>query len=1244
MRNLIIVIMVYLSVCQVNLQKAREASQLFQNLLQSGKYLGCVTEPYTVANKVVFRPIGYNVIPEATIDSVPRAALYVPRDIDAVQIGNLCVPDCAVVQLKWQRENFLIVSGYMDINLPVNSDWLTAVFDHVSRYDLKLLLALDTNAHSSFYSLAQSNERGRRLEDIILRNMLRVENLGNVPTFQTVRAQSVIDVTLTRGVGVWNWHVDQSYNASDHNSIFYDIEVEKVPPREVRPWDKADWRKFTDALDKQRQLPDRMTCKKLDKEIDKLYKDIDAALDDACPKYLAEIKPKKTEWYTDKIRLLHFKVRKQYKKAIEINNDDEWNKLTRMKRKFRRRCRRAKTITWRKFVDDTDSETRMAQLSRIALHRDRRSLNVLYRNDGQVTSPGEETIDRLAEVHFPQAIPFDQFPGHTVDRAERTEVIMEKFPYVNTQSVRRSLRKFKPKKAPGPDQLKPVVFRYFPVTILNFFVFLYKCCLHLHYTPRKWQEALVVFIPKPGKKDYREGKSHRPIVLSNFSLKGLERLITWEMDKKLVLFPIHPLQHGFQIGKGTEAALSNTCDYIEKFVLRRNFCLGVFLDITSAYDSMNIDHIRHSLYRHGGEEDLVEWYYNYLSYRVLHVNLHGQSRSFICSQGFPQGGVASAKFWIIAFNPAIEIINRQFTVGNGYADDLSVVFGGNDPDPLSVRMQRVIDELVTWGLTCNLRFNPEKTVMVGFTRAVRKSFTVPVYMQGVPLKFVDSVKYLGLTLDKRLNWRKHILDKIALCSQYLLKMANIAHTTWGPKPHLMRWVYRCMVRPKITYGAIVWFHSVEKSKSLKKKLRRLNRLGMNTYATVHRSSPTRGLEIIYDTIPLELYIRKEATCAYVRLQNVLTLEWLGFSRRNPRLQSHLYCLQQEVRELGVFQVMQDIDTCDADRPVCRFSIRDETFRDRNAYRDFLGGMCKIFTDGSKSNGRVGSAYIIFIGNQRIKSEGFRLSDFSTVFQAEIYAIKQAALYVSVAGLNWPIVFFVDSQASLQALKADRITSRVVYDTIRVLNDINTVVDLVWVPAHSGVEGNELVDTLAKESCLSNFVNELPIPKIEIRNIVINSIRRIWNEIWAEYPEARMTKYFFPRNDKEKAKAACKLTRLQLGRFVRAITGHNNLRYYQSKIDITLSPICRFCQDDMETFHHFVFECPSLHFSRQEVFLDQLPDMDMNWSVSNILKFSYLPHINRLFDPNAVHDIRLVDTESGESESDQEVVDDPDPML
>ena len=252
--------------------------------------------------------------------------------------------------------------------------------------------------------------------------------------------------------------------------------------------------------------------------------------------------------------------------------------------------------------------------------------------------------------------------------------------------MRRSLRLFKPDKAPGPDKLKPVVFRYFPSALLTFITFLYKCCLQLHYTPRKWQESTVVFIPKAGIKDPRQGKAYRPIVLSNFLLKGLERLITWRMDERLLYYPIRPLQHGFQVGKGTEAALSNTCDYIEQFLLTRKYCLGVFLDITSAYDSMDIGHIRLSLYLHGGDEDLVEWYFQYLSHRVLHIPLHGASKTYVCSQGFPQGGVASAKFWIICFNPGIEIINRQFTVGNGYADDLSVVFGGTHPDDLTIRV------------------------------------------------------------------------------------------------------------------------------------------------------------------------------------------------------------------------------------------------------------------------------------------------------------------------------------------------------------------------------------------------------------------------------------------------------------------------------------------------------------------------------------------------------------------------------
>ena len=1228
--------MLRLSVCQTNLQKARLSSQLLQNKLQENTFVGCITEPYTVTNKIVFRPIGYKVIPEATLAAVPRAALYIPLSVQAVTLGHLCVPDAAVAQIKWHGNDVVIVSAYLDIELDVVQPWLSAIMDYVARQNVRLLLTMDSNAHSSFYSDAQSNRRGKLLEDFILRHMLQVQNRGSIPTFQSNRASSVIDVTLTHRVDIWNWHVDTEFNASDHNSIFFDIEADRVPFREIRPWDKADWRKFSDALDKERTFPVRMTCKKLDKEVDRMYKDINAALDIACPRFKLKPKKGKAEWYTEKIGLLHRRVKKQYKKAMETEVPQEFQKYEILRKKFRRRCRRAKNITWRTFVNDTPGPNSMARLSRIALHKDKLSLNVLHDGQGGITEPGTDTIDRLAQVHFPQATNFDRFPSHRSSFAELTEVIRDKFPYVTPKLVRKSLLRFQPKKAPGPDQIKPIVFRYLPPRFIDYLTMVYKISLQLRYTPRKWQESTVVFIPKVGKKDMREGKAYRPIVLSNFFLKGLERLITWEMDSRLKYYPIHPNQHGFQIGKGTEAALSNTCDYIEQFVLRRKYCLGVFLDITSAYDSMSIDHIRSSLYLHGGEENLVEWYYQYLSHRVLHIPLHGESRSLVCSQGFPQGGVASAKFWIISFDPAIQIINRQFTVGNGYADDLSVVFGGSDPDELVPRVQRVIDELVSWGETCNLHFNPEKTVMVGFTRALSKSFTVPICIKGVPLKFSDTVKYLGLLLDKRMTWRPHILEKIALCKRYLLKMANIAHTTWGPRPHLMRWMYRCMVRPKFLYGALLWAHKAQ-SKGIQARLRRLNRIGMNTYATVHRSTPTRGMEIITDTIPLHIYANKSAVCAYIRLQNVLTLTWNGYDGRSPHIRSHLLVMKHLSIDLGIERIMRDMDVVEAVRPLVHFNIQEATFTDRQAYRQFVVEW-SVFTDGSKLNGRVGAGYIIYRGEEEIESRKIRLSDNGTVFQAEISAIHSAALWLMTNQVEGPVTFFVDSQAALMALKHENISSRLVLNAIRMIDMIRGTINLVWVPAHSGVAGNEAVDLLAKEATLLDTLDEIPIAKSQVKDMVLTGLREIWNEEWRDYEGARMTKYFFPRNDKDRARKIYHLSRLQLGRMIRILTGHNNLRYYQSKLDHQISPFCRFCTQEPETFHHFVFECPSLFHSRREIFLDHLPDLDMNWSVQQVLDFSYLNHINRLLDPNSVHDIHLVDTES-EGEDNSEV--DPD---
>ena len=61
-----------------------------------------------------------------------------------------------------------------------------------------------------------------------------------------------------------------------------------------------------------------------------------------------------------------------------------------------------------------------------------------------------------------------------------------------------------------------------------------------------------------------------------------------------------------------------------------------------------------------------------LTNRDIEVTIPNETHTYFTGMGFPQGGVCLAKFWSIAFDPAIEIINTYSIEGNGYANGCSV--------------------------------------------------------------------------------------------------------------------------------------------------------------------------------------------------------------------------------------------------------------------------------------------------------------------------------------------------------------------------------------------------------------------------------------------------------------------------------------------------------------------------------------------------------------------------------------------
>jgi ribonuclease HI len=240
-----------------------------------------------------------------------------------------------------------------------------------------------------------------------------------------------------------------------------------------------------------------------------------------------------------------------------------------------------------------------------------------------------------------------------------------------------------------------------------------------------------------------------------------------------------------------------------------------------------------------------------------------------------------------------------------------------------------------------------------------------------------------------------------------------------------------------------------------------------------------------------------------------------------------------------------------------------------------------------------------------------LPQYATVFQAETRAITEAATFILKNKHRLGIEFvkiFVDSQPALQAMEAETITSLMTLDAIKELNqagNLGVKITLVWIKAHVGYKGNEMADKLAKKGCEQSNQIKMPQPYKVVKNKIREHAYDSWEQEWGSYKSARQTKQFFPTRSQRKSKDLYTLSRLQLGKMVRLLTGHNVLNYHMSLMAPGHNPGCRYCDNSRETFFHFITECPAFSNHRATTLATRDPTEEeiAGMDISKIMEFA-----------------------------------------
>ena len=187
---------------------------------------------------------------------------------------------------------------------------------------------------------------------------------------------------------------------------------------------------------------------------------------------------------------------------------------------------------------------------------------------------------------------------------------------------------------------------------------LFRSSLALRYIPTRWRDVSVTFIPKPARQDYTIPKSFRPISLSSFFIKTLERLCDrYIRDTSLTDRPLHSTQHAYTQGRSTDTALHCGAGYIEESLEARLSTLGVFIDIEGAFDRTTFRSIQAALTERGVLAVLRGWISAMLMQRSTYLKAGDSTLRGRVVGGCPQGGILSPLSWNLTLDSLLCLLN-----------------------------------------------------------------------------------------------------------------------------------------------------------------------------------------------------------------------------------------------------------------------------------------------------------------------------------------------------------------------------------------------------------------------------------------------------------------------------------------------------------------------------------------------------------------------------------------------------------
>ena len=297
--------------------------------------------------------------------------------------------------------------------------------------------------------------------------------------------------------------------------------------------------------------------------------------------------------------------------------------------------------------------------------------------------------------------------------------------------------------SPGLDGITYKIIKILPLKFKLLLLDIFNNIYSFSDFPISWSKSYVHFIDKPN------NKGVRPISMTSCLCKLFEMLIKnrlqWWVEYKNLL---QNNQCGFRKGRSCSDNLLNLTLEIEESFSRKEDTYAAFLDVDSAFPSVNSDILLNILSNIGYSYNLIKFAKFLTHERYIYTDLLGD-KFRLARKGLGQGGVLSPLFYIIYTKNIKNDIPKSASISL-FADDIEI--HSKNKNDLELAVESVRKNLYDLGLD----LSPKKTVFVHFNNKKIEPGVTSIKIENFRIKSSETVRFLGLIFDYKLSFTHHV--------------------------------------------------------------------------------------------------------------------------------------------------------------------------------------------------------------------------------------------------------------------------------------------------------------------------------------------------------------------------------------------------------------------------------------------------------------------------------------------------------